>query len=90
MSSKNKNFDPFASREAANYENPVPSREFILDYLSESSGPVTHEEICAALSLNNEEQIEAMRRRSVVLVLKMVLVLNMDSQKYFPHQIFLL
>ena len=63
MSSKNKNFDPFASREAANYENPVPSREFILDYLSESSGPVTHEEICAALSLNNEEQIEAMRRR---------------------------
>ena len=63
MSKKTKNSDPFASREATNYARPVPSREFVLEYLTESGGPLTHEEICAGLSLNDEEQIEAMRRR---------------------------
>ena len=63
MSKKSKNSDPFASREATNYARPVPSREFVLEYLTESGGPLTHEEICSGLSLNDEEQIEAMRRR---------------------------
>ena len=63
MPKKSKISDPFASREAANYDRPVPSREFVLDYLRESAGPVTHEEICVALNLNDEEQVEAMRRR---------------------------
>ena len=63
MNKKIKNHDPFASREAGNYEKPVPSREFLLDYLSESVGPLTHEEICSALNLKEDDQIEAMRRR---------------------------
>jgi len=63
MNKKSKNLDPFASREAGNYEKPVPSREFLLDYLSESVGPLTHEEICSALNLKEDDQIEAMRRR---------------------------
>jgi len=63
MNKKIKNHDPFASREAGNYEKPVPSREFLLDYLSESVGPLTHEEICSALNLREDDQIEAMRRR---------------------------
>ena len=63
MTKKIKTDDPFASREANNYSRPVPSREFLLDFLSESVGPLTHKEICSALSLKDEEQIEAMRRR---------------------------
>ncbi|MCS5587402.1 MAG: ribonuclease R [Porticoccaceae bacterium] len=55
--------DSFADREAAKYLNPVPSREFILDYLEQSVGPLTHEAICVALNLEDENQIEAMRRR---------------------------
>ena len=55
--------DPFAMREAGKYEKPIPSREFIIDYLSESVGPLTHKEICVALNLEDEEQIEALRRR---------------------------
>ena len=58
-----KSSDPFASREAANYLRPIPSREFILDYLRESIGPLTHEDICSTLNLNDDDQIEAMRRR---------------------------
>ena len=55
--------DSFADREASNYQNPIPSREFILDYLAHSVGPLTHEGICTALNLSDAEQIEAMRRR---------------------------
>ena len=55
--------DNFADAEAGKYKNPVPSREFILDYLESSLGPLTHSEICAGLNLQDEEQIEAMRRR---------------------------
>jgi len=63
MSRKEKPTDPYASREASKYQSPVPSREFVLDYLRDSFGPLTHEEICAELELVDEEQIEAMRRR---------------------------
>jgi len=55
--------DNFADREASKYQNPVPSREFILDYLEQSVGPLTHEAICSALDLKADHQIEAMRRR---------------------------
>lgn len=55
--------DSFAEREASNYQNPIPSREFILDYLAHSVGPLTHEAVCTGLNLSDPEQIEAMRRR---------------------------
>jgi ribonuclease R len=55
--------DSFADREATNYQNPIPSREFILDYLGHSVGPLTHAALCEALSLSDPEQVEAMRRR---------------------------
>ena len=55
--------DSFASREASKYQNPIPSREFMLDFLEHSEGPLTHEAICIALDLSDPEQVEAMRRR---------------------------
>ena len=58
MPKKTKQPDPFATREAAKYDRPIPSREFVLDYLRESIGPLTHEEICAALTLTEDEQTE--------------------------------
>ena len=54
MTKKIKTKDPFASREADNYSRPVPSREFLLDFLGESVGPLTHKEICYALQLQDE------------------------------------
>jgi len=55
--------DGFAEREAAKYQKPIPSREFLIDYLEQSIGPLTHTEICAGLQIHDETQIEAMRRR---------------------------
>ena len=63
MKKTKSNKDAFADREASKYENPIPSREFILDYLEQSIGPLTHEAVCKALELSDADQVEAMRRR---------------------------
>jgi ribonuclease R len=59
--------DPFASREAENYENPIPSREFILEHLEEAGEPLGHTELCERLKLVSDEQIEALRRRLIAM-----------------------
>ncbi|MBV1930913.1 MAG: ribonuclease R [Porticoccaceae bacterium] len=60
---KSRRSDPHAAREAARYENPIPSREFILGHLENSIGPLTHSELCREFKLTNEDAIEALRRR---------------------------
>ncbi len=55
--------DPHAGREAEKYQNPIPSREFIIDLLENSHGPMDHPALCQALKLQDEEQVEALRRR---------------------------
>ena len=59
--------DPFASREAENYDNPIPSREFILEHLEEAGEPLDHETLCRRLSLVSDEQVEALRRRLIAM-----------------------
>lgn len=66
MSSKKrrkKNKDPFAEREASKYSNPIPSREFIMQYLGEKGKPVRRQEIIQDLGLSDDDQQEALRRR---------------------------
>ncbi|RLA49160.1 MAG: ribonuclease R [Gammaproteobacteria bacterium] len=60
---KKKSADPHAAREAARYENPIPSREFILGHLEKSIGPLTHQELCREFRLADDDAIEALRRR---------------------------
>ncbi|MGL6261296.1 ribonuclease R [Vibrio sp. WXL210] len=55
--------DPFADRESQNYENPIPSREFILDYLERAGVPMNRNDLFDALELNGEDQYEGLRRR---------------------------
>ncbi|CBL45955.1 3\'-5\' exoribonuclease [gamma proteobacterium HdN1] len=55
--------DPNAQNEAQKYDNPVPSREFIMDLLAERGVLLSHEQICAAFGIVEDEQVEAMRRR---------------------------
>jgi len=47
--------DPFLERERAQYENPLPSREFILQVLEERGAPVPEEELCALLHITGDE-----------------------------------
>jgi ribonuclease R len=55
--------DPYASREAQKYERPIHSREFILAHLEERKTPLSLEQLAAELGLEDETDIEALRRR---------------------------
>lgn len=55
--------DPYAAREAAKYENPIPSRELILDLLAHAGNPLSREQISQEFQLESPDQIEALRRR---------------------------
>lgn len=55
--------DPHHDREAEKYANPIPSREYILEILTQRGSPVSFEQIAETLSLGDEEQLEALRRR---------------------------
>lgn len=59
--------DPFAAREAEKYQNPVPSREYILEILDNAEHPVTHEQMCVMLNIVDEERVEALRRRLIAM-----------------------
>lgn len=66
MSNKKVN-DPHQQREASKYENPVPSREFILEFLASQNRSIGHLELCQDFSLSDENQIEALRRRLIAM-----------------------
>ncbi|MFT5808989.1 MAG: ribonuclease R [Moritella dasanensis] len=55
--------DPFHTREQEKYSNPIPSREFILDYLRSLENSINREQIFAGLKLAGDEHEEALRRR---------------------------
>jgi ribonuclease R len=65
MSKKSKKSpaDPYAAREAQKYDNPIPSREFILQLLEDEGRPMSREAIAASLKLRDEDTLEALRRR---------------------------
>jgi ribonuclease R len=62
MASK-KTQDPFLDRESEKYDNPIPSREFILELLKQNNQPLTRRNITKLLGLKGEDEIEALRRR---------------------------
>lgn len=55
--------DPFRKREAEKYAKPIPSREYILQYLEELGEPVNVEHLVDAFGLEDEDDIVALSRR---------------------------
>ena len=76
--------DPHAAREAQNYENPVPSREFILQTLIDLAIPSTFEEVCAALHVDDEDRTEGVRRRLIAMARDAQIDSDRSRQTYFP------
>ena len=60
--------DPYADREAARYEQPIASREMILQLLSAADGPMEAEELAEKLALTAPERFEAMSARLRAMV----------------------
>ena len=55
--------DPHATREAAKYSNPIPSREFILEHLENRGEPAHFNILCRELQLVNHDACEALDKR---------------------------
>jgi len=55
--------DPFASREAEKYSHPIPSREYILQYLETLGCPTRFQQLVNGLELHSEEEQTALRYR---------------------------
>jgi len=62
--------DPHAQREAEKYENPIPSREFILEVLEEAQKPLRLYQVAKAVEVeeDDEERFEALSRRMKAMV----------------------
>ncbi|MFZ1765741.1 MAG: VacB/RNase II family 3'-5' exoribonuclease, partial [Candidatus Nitrotoga sp.] len=54
--------DPFLDRERAQYDHPLPSREYILQLLEKQGVPVAEEELCHMLHID-EHEAELFTRR---------------------------
>ncbi len=83
MVSKKEPNDPHADREAQKYDNPIQSREFILEHLKERGAPATHETLCEELGQVSEEGIEALRRRLIAMCRDGQLICNRKG-RYLP------
>ena len=59
--------DPFLGREQSKYDHPVPSREFLLDFLTEQAAPYTRDEVAEALGLEHPDALEGLRRRLIAM-----------------------
>ncbi len=68
--------DPHRQREAKKYANPIPSREFILDTLTEYGAPMGFQEVADALQLHSDEDKVALERRLGAMVRDGQLVRN--------------
>jgi ribonuclease R len=69
MSKRTSKSDPFAERESAKYERPIPSREFILQHLLERKKPASYAELAEELQLATDEEAEiALQRRLKAMV----------------------
>ena len=55
--------DPYISRESAKYDRPIASREFLLNFIESQSVPVSHEHIADFLKYDDEDLVDALRRR---------------------------
>lgn len=55
--------DPYLTREAEKYSDPIPSREYILSCLAQRQTPADRETLCRELGLITEQHQEALRRR---------------------------
>ncbi len=64
---RKKSKDPHAKREAENYANPIPSREYIIELLEKIGEPIGHLALCEQMKLASDEHIEALRRRLIAM-----------------------
>lgn len=62
------NADPYAQREQQKYEEPIASREYILQFIENSKRPPTFKQLTQSLGIINQQQNKALDRRLNAMV----------------------
>lgn len=86
---KQRSRDPHAKREAANYANPLPSREFILQTLTEQGVPLSVEQLYQLLEIREDEQ-EIFNRRLAAMEREGQVIRNRKSALCIAEKIHLI
>ncbi|MBU8975016.1 MULTISPECIES: ribonuclease R [unclassified Lysobacter] len=60
--------DPHAEREAARYEQPIASREVILQLLAQADGPMSADDLAQRLGLTEPDRFDALGKRLGAMV----------------------
>src|SRR5690606_1537170 len=60
--------DPHAAREASRYENPIASREAILQLLVDADGPQSADALAERLQLTEPDRFDALAKRLAAMV----------------------
>jgi len=60
--------DPFIERESKKYQNPIPSREFIIELMTKKGRPLSRRQLMSYLTLSSAFEKEALRRRLIAMV----------------------
>lgn len=60
MSWKDYHKDPHRKREQKKYKNPIPSREFIIQWLEKTGSPVRYQDLIKQLKLKSKDEEEAL------------------------------
>ena len=68
MSKGWKERDSQAADEAARYENPIPSRLYIMETLEKRGAPASHRSLCRELGVEGDEQQEALMFRLKAMI----------------------
>ena len=76
LTGKRRRRDPHARREAARYEQPIASRELILEVIAEAGSPLERESLAGMLDIGDDTGREALRRRLQAMVRDGQLVRN--------------
>lgn len=77
--------DPHGKREAARYERPIASREFILDVLASAGKPLPAQAIAESLAITEDWAFEALAKRLGAMVRDGQLLLD-RRRRYGPVQ----
>lgn len=83
--SKIRKSDPHFHREAAKYELPLPSREYILSVVEEQGKPVSFAELCAVLDIHKHEY-DMFQRRLAAMEREAQLMRNRKDAYIVPER----
>ena len=83
--SKIRKSDPHFHREAAKYEQPLPSREYILSVVEDQGKPVSFDELCILLDIHKHEY-DMFQRRLAAMEREAQLMRNRKNAYIVPER----